>query len=135
MTTSKRIIVSNIEGQKYLLTSRRLVEMDSASAKIEEPWFTTTKAIRDAAKNMLQSPHGAVSGIKVFSLTRYQYVKRLVTVEVSFGKSMLRPEFPQYWGMYRIGCAYFDFKTFKRILRASGVQGTQKKAFAAKVRA
>jgi hypothetical protein len=132
MTTSRRIIVSNIEGQKYLLTSRRLVEMDSASAKIKEPWFTTTKAIRDAAKEMLQSPHGAVRGIKVFSLARYQCLK-LVTVEVSFGKSMPHPKFPQYWGLYHIGCAYFDFKTFKRILRASGVQGTQKKAFAAKV--
>lgn len=110
---TKRNIVRSIEGKRYLLTSRRMTELDSEGT----PWFTTSKELREAAK---QLPYGI---IRVFSKVRPRsFYARIVTVQVTFGKDS---------NSYRVGCAIFTFSAFKRILRAVGVKGTQKKAFAA----
>jgi hypothetical protein len=129
-TPSKRTtgtIVKNFKGRRYLLTSRRLIEMDSYDAGIGEPWYATNKNLRKAA---LHLPYG---GIEVTSKTP-NATEGQVTVSAPFGKVTLGIAniFPDRAGLYRVGCAFFDFKTFKRILRNAGVKGTQKKAFAAK---
>lgn len=121
---STGIIVKNIKGERYRLTSRRIVELDSPHAQNGEPWYALNTDIRAAA---LALPY---TYIRVSSKCEPASSGK-VTITVPFGK-------PTYYmagvvaGMYRIGCAIFDFKTFKRILRNAGVQGTQKKAFAAK---
>lgn len=115
--TTKGTIIKGVTGKRYLLTSRRIVELDGL---VNEPWYATNKAIRNATE---QLPFGYIT---INSWVRNnQFVKRL-SLSTQFGKSYFDPLH------YRIGCAYFDFKTFKRILRNAGVQGTQKKAFAAK---
>ena len=123
--TSK--IVRNIDGQRYLLTACLVKERDSQSAVIDgEPWYATNTDIRKAAKH-LPSTH-----ILVRSYCGDQ--KKTVSVNVGFGKVTegYALAFPSKRGTYRIGCAFFDFTSFKRILRHAGVKGTQKKAFAAK---
>jgi len=118
-TRTKGIIIKNISGERYLLTSRRIVELDSASAKQGEPWSVSNKDIREAAKAL---PYGLT-----------EVSSEGVHVIVNFGKIPDEMDrFSEWKGCYRIGCGVFDFKTFKRILKNAGVLGTQKRAFAAK---
>ena len=120
MKTTRRNIVKNIRGERYLLTSRRLVELDSKDARKGQPWYALNKNIRAAASFL------PVTVINVSAKEPMNF-NGLSTVEVHFGQ-----EEDINHLCYRIGCASFDFKTFERILRNAGVQGTQKKAFAAK---
>lgn len=120
-TRTKGIIIKNISGERYLLTSRRIVELDSGAAKEGEPWYATNKDIRATAKEL---PYGYIA-----------ISSGDVSVVVNFGKisdEITEDGFPEWAGCYRIGCGVFDFKTFKRILKNAGVLGTQKRAFAAK---
>ena len=121
-------IVKNYLGKRYSLTSRRLTELDLHSARLGGPWYARNKDIRQAAKEM----HYGVDGyITVWSINRGGLISP-TNVTVGFGKAKTtRFLSPEREGLYHIGCAYFDFKTFKRILRNAGVKGTQKKSFAA----
>jgi len=114
-------IVKNYLGRRYSLTSRRLTELDSHSAQLGEPWYALNKDIRQAAKEMQPGVDGYID---VWAINRGGTI-------VGFGKGQTHFCFPERNGLYHIGCAYFDFKTFKRILRNAGVKGTQKKSFAA----
>jgi hypothetical protein len=125
MKTSRRNIVRSLNGNRYLLTSRRIVELDSIDAQEGAPWYALNSDIR-------------LAGSALNSLNTYEYfnVKSrtsktnpvIVTALVRLGIS---PEQPN---TYQLGCALFDLKTFKRILKNAGVKTVAQiaKAFAAK---
>ena len=50
--TTRRNIVRDIEGNRYLLTSRRLVQLDSEDAKEGTPWYATNQDIRTVASQL-----------------------------------------------------------------------------------
>jgi hypothetical protein len=115
---TRRNIVRDIEGDRYLLTARRLLQLDSEDAKEGTPWYAFNKDIRTLAQNL--SADYLTNYIPVHSRTS-KIDPTIVQVEVGFGK---------YKDRYQLGCATFDLAAFTRILRNAGVK-TTKKAFAA----
>ena len=120
--TTRRNIVRDIEGNRYLLTSRRLVQLDSEDAKEGTPWYATNQDIRTVASQL--SADGT-DHILVRSRTSKD-IRTIVRVLVPIGKT---GDFV-FAGTYHIGCGYFTLTTYLRILRNAGVK-TIKKAFAA----
>ena len=120
--TTRRNIVRDIEGNRYLLTSRRLVQLDSEDAKEGTPWYATNQDIRTVASQL--SADGT-DHILVRSRTSKDNAT-IVRVLVPIGKT---GDFV-FAGTYHIGCGYFTLTTYLRILRNAGVK-TIKKAFAA----
>jgi hypothetical protein len=120
--TSK--FVRNIDGERYLLGTRVVEERDSQTAVDGEPWYATNADICIAARSLPSH--------NILVRSYCPGPKSTVSVRVSFGKTIPEQVSKKYIGTYRIGCAYFTFQNFKRILRHAGVKGTQKKAFAAK---
>lgn len=118
---TRRSIVRDIYGERYLLTSRRLIQLDSVDAKEGTPWYALNKDIRTLASGI-----GPYSKNRIFVYSRSSTTNtRIVRVQVGFGEVGARVE-PQF----QIGCAEFTLPTFTRILRNAGVK-TTKKAFAA----
>jgi hypothetical protein len=121
---TRRNIVRDIYGERYLLTSRRLVQLDSADAKEGTPWYALNKDIRTFAPSI-----GPYRKDRIFVYSRSSTTnKRIVRVQVGFGavnNIQLNGDIN-----YQIGCAQFTLPTFTRILRNAGVK-TTKKAFAA----
>ena len=120
--TTRRNIVRDIEGNRYLLTSRRLVQLDSEDAKEGTPWYATNQDIRTVASQL--SADGT-DHILIRSRTSKD-IRTIVRVLVPIGKT---GDFV-FAGTYHIGCGYFTLTTYLRILRNAGVK-TIKKAFAA----
>lgn len=122
--TTRRNIVRDIEGNRYLLTSRRLVQLDSEDAKEGTPWYATNQDIRTVASQL--SADGT-DHILVRSRTSKDNAT-IVRVLVPIGKT--GDVYGVFAGTYHIGCGYFTLTTYLRILRNAGVK-TIKKAFAA----
>jgi len=126
MTTksSRRNIVRDVDGDRYLLTSRRIVQMDSADAKEGTPWYAYNAEIKRVTAD----------GIEGFNLINVSSrvstdSNATIRVQVRFGKTSDEAK-GLHIGTYQIGCGHFTRKTFLRILKNAGVQ-TTKKAFAA----
>ena len=112
--TTRRNIVRDIEGNRYLLTSRRLVQLDSEDAKEGTPWYATNQDIRTVASQLSADGTDHILIRSRTSKDNANIVRGLVTI----GKT----------GDF--GCGYFTLTTYLRILRNAGVK-TIKKAFAA----
>lgn len=121
--SSRRSIIRSINGNRYALTSRRIVELDSQDAKEGAPWYAMNIDIRTAAEQLSET--NVYDYVTVKARTSEDN-PTIVTVVVRIGQTSD--------GRYQIGCADFDLKTFKRILKNAGVKTVAKiaKAFAAK---
>ena len=124
-----KTIVRNYKGERYRLTTRRVIELDSIDARQREPWFALNEDIRTAYSKLLSAGWAAIrihshdtSAHDTSAHDTSAHDTSADSINVLFGpiNGCLAQEKPELVGFYRIGCAYFDIKEFKRILRNAG---------------
>lgn len=122
--SSRRAIVRDIDGDRYLLTSRRIVQLDSVDAQEGTPWFANNKDIREVSGDGVPLSEMGEDYLRVRSYTQPKAGSMQVSVFVRIGRTPTGDTVynDRRKGTFHIGCGYFEPKVFQRILRNAGVK-------------
>lgn len=116
-------IVRDVIGRRYLLTARRIVEMDSSDAKNGVPWAVFNEDIKQEYKRYTLSKSSCIPCHGMVSRTD----RRKLLINIQFGPLSLsaKDNYPSRHGCLRIGCGFFDVLNFQRILKNAGCKVTR----------